>query len=51
MSFAIRPFIIGVPHRIDLLERLLDSLSACDGLVFMQGDETAKWCFGTQGNV
>lgn len=50
MSFAIHPYITGVPHRIDLLERLLDSLLARDGLVFMQGD-VAKWYLGTASNV
>jgi allantoinase len=51
MSFAIRPFILGAPHRIDLLERLLDNLLARDGLAFMHGDEIAKWSLGTASNV
>ncbi len=51
MSFAIHPYITGVPHRIDMLERLLDELLARDGLVFMQGDEIADWYLGTDSHV
>jgi allantoinase len=47
MSFAIHPYITGVPHRIDMLEQLLDDLAARDGLVFMQGDEIAEWYLDT----
>jgi peptidoglycan/xylan/chitin deacetylase (PgdA/CDA1 family) len=51
MSFAIHPYITGVPHRIDMLERLLDALLARDGLVFMQGGEIADWYLGTGSHV
>jgi allantoinase len=51
MSFAIHPYIMGVPHRIDTLERLLDELLARDGLVFMQGDEISDWYLGTGSHV
>jgi allantoinase len=51
MSFAIHPYITGVPHRIDMLERLLDALLARDGLVFMQGDDIADWYLGTGSHV
>jgi allantoinase len=51
MSFAIHPYITGVPHRIDMLERLLDALLARDGLVFMQGDEIAAWYLATGSDV
>jgi allantoinase len=43
MSFAIHPYITGVPHRIDMFERLLDDLLALDGLAFMQGEGIAEW--------
>jgi len=43
MSFAIHPYITGVPHRINMLEQLLDALMAFDGIVFMQGQEIADW--------
>ncbi len=51
MSFAIHPYITGVPHRIGMLERLLDDLMARDGLVFMQGDEIADWYRSTGAHV
>ena len=43
MSFAVHPYITGVPHRIGMLEELLDGLIARKGLVFMQGREIADW--------
>ena len=47
MSFAIHPYITGVPHRIGLLERLLDALVARDDVAFMQGGEILDWYLGT----
>jgi hypothetical protein len=47
MGFAIHPYITGVPHRIGLLERLLDALIARDDVVFMQGSEILDWYLGT----
>ncbi len=43
MSFAIHPYITGVPHRIAALEQMLDDLLARKELVFMQGCEIADW--------
>jgi allantoinase len=43
MSFAIHPYIMGVPHRIAVLEKMLDGLLARTDLVFMQGYEIADW--------
>jgi peptidoglycan/xylan/chitin deacetylase (PgdA/CDA1 family) len=51
MSFAIHPYITGAPHRIGMLERLLDDLMAREGLVFMQGDEIAEWYRATGAHV
>lgn len=51
MSFAIHPYITGVPHRIAMLEDLLDALKARDDLVFMQGDEIADWYLSTGCHV
>lgn len=42
-SFAVHPYIAGVPHRIGALERLLDVLLARGDVAFMQGDEIATW--------
>ena len=47
MGFAIHPYITGVPHRIGLLERLLDALLARDDVAFMQGSEILNWYLGT----
>lgn len=47
MSFAIHPYITGVPHRIDMLEHLLDTLLADDDVLFMQGREIAAWYLAT----
>lgn len=43
MSFAIHPYIMGVPHRIALLDDLLDRLLVNDDIVFMQGCEIMDW--------
>lgn len=51
MSFAVHPYISGVPHRIGMLEELLDGLLARKGLVFMQGREIADWYLGTGSDV
>ncbi|WP_375463547.1 polysaccharide deacetylase family protein [uncultured Methylobacterium sp.] len=47
MGFAIHPYITGVPHRIGMLERLLDALLARPGIVFMQGGDLLDWYLGT----
>jgi len=43
LSFAIHPFILGVPHRIAVLETLLAELASRPELVFMQGREIMDW--------
>lgn len=43
LSFAIHPFILGVPHRIAVLETLLAELASRPDLVFMQGREIMDW--------
>jgi allantoinase len=43
MSFAIHPYISGVPHRIGVLEGLLDALLARDDILFWQGQEIHDW--------
>lgn len=51
MSFAVHPYITGVPHRIGMVERLLDALAARPELVFMQGREIADWYLETGSDV
>ncbi|WP_296575219.1 hypothetical protein [Phreatobacter sp.] len=43
LSFAIHPFILGVPHRVAVLETLLAELASRPDLVFMQGREIMDW--------
>jgi peptidoglycan/xylan/chitin deacetylase (PgdA/CDA1 family) len=43
MGFAIHPYITGVPHRIGLLERLLDAILARRDVAVMQGVEILDW--------
>ncbi len=47
MSFAIHAYISGVPHRIGMLEDLLDTLLADETVIFMQGREIMEWYLGT----
>lgn len=47
MGFAIHPYITGVPHRIGMLERLLDALLARPEVVFRQGGDLVDWYLGT----
>ncbi|MBX9931361.1 MAG: polysaccharide deacetylase family protein [Methylobacterium sp.] len=47
MSFAIHPYITGVPHRIGMLERLLDTLVARSDVVFWQGGDLVDWYLGS----
>ncbi len=51
MSFALHPYITGVPHRIGMLETMLDRLMAMDGVTWMQGDEIAAWYRSTGCDV
>jgi peptidoglycan/xylan/chitin deacetylase (PgdA/CDA1 family) len=43
MGFAVHPFITGVPHRIGVLEAVLDDLCGRSDAVFMQGREILDW--------
>jgi hypothetical protein len=51
MSFAIHPYIMGVPHRISLLEDLLDQLMTNEDVVFMQGHALMDWYLATGSDV
>jgi allantoinase len=42
-AIGLHPHLIGVPHRFETLERLLDRLVATDGVGFVQGHELADW--------
>jgi allantoinase len=40
---GLHPHLIGVPHRFETLERLLDKLISTDGVGFVQGQEIFDW--------
>ncbi len=43
LALGLHPHLIGVPHRIGYLEKMLDLLIKRDDVVFMQGHEIADW--------
>jgi hypothetical protein len=43
LSFAIHPYITGVPHRIGQLEAFLDYTSRHPGVVFWTGEQILEW--------
>jgi peptidoglycan/xylan/chitin deacetylase (PgdA/CDA1 family) len=42
MAICLHPFMIGVPHRIDSLDRALEHISKHDGVWFATGSEIAR---------
>ena len=47
MAFAVHPYITGVPHRVSVLERLLDALIARNDVLLWQGRQIHDWYLGT----
>ena len=43
MGLAVHPYISGVPHRIGVLEAVLDAIASRPGAVFAQGREILQW--------
>jgi hypothetical protein len=43
LSFAIHPYISGVPHRIAYLEAFLEYASRHPGVVFWNGEQILEW--------
>ena len=43
MALGLHPHLIGVPHRIGYLERMLDDLLGRDDTIFMTGSQIADW--------
>jgi len=43
LALGLHPHLIGVPHRIGMLERMVDDLLARDDTVFMTGAGIADW--------
>ncbi len=43
LALGLHPHLIGVPHRIGYLEKMLDLLAAREDVVFMRGAQIADW--------
>ena len=43
MSFAVHPYISGVPHRIRYVRELLEYMLSKPGVVVMTGEEILDW--------
>lgn len=43
MCIALHPYVIGVPHRIGYLEKLLDYITSHDDVALMTGGEILDW--------
>lgn len=50
LPIGLHPHLMGVPHRIGYLERMLDDLMARDDTVFMAGGEIADWFIESEKN-
>ena len=48
LPIGLHPHLMGVPHRIGYLQRMLDDLMARDDTVFMTGSEIADWFVETE---
>ncbi len=48
IPIGLHPHLMGVPHRIGYLERMLDELMARDDTIFMAGGEIADWFIETE---
>ena len=50
LPIGLHPHLMGVPHRIGYLERMLDDLMARDDTIFMAGGEIADWFIESERN-
>jgi len=50
LSFAIHPYISGVPHRIRYLEAFLDYAAGKPGVVFWNGEQILDWYRGARAS-
>ena len=49
MALGLHPHLIGVPHRIGYLERMVDDLLARNDTIFMTGGQIADWFVEAEG--
>ena len=50
MCLALHPYMMGQPHRIGHLERLLERMLSQDGVWFATGEEIADWYLAECGD-
>lgn len=43
LAIGLHPHLIGVPHRINYLQKMVDDLKARDDTIFMTGSQIADW--------
>jgi hypothetical protein len=43
LPIGLHPHLMGVPHRIGYLERMIDDLLGRDDVIFMTGSQIADW--------
>jgi hypothetical protein len=43
LSLGLHPHLIGVPHRFESFERMLDLLMATPEVCFVNGEQLARW--------
>jgi len=43
LAIGLHPHLIGVPHRINYLQKMIDDLKARDDTIFMTGLQIADW--------
>jgi len=43
LAIGLHPHLIGVPHRINYLQKMIDDLKARDDTIFMTGFQIADW--------
>jgi len=51
MALGLHPHLIGVPHRIGYLERMVDDLLGRDDTIFMTGSQIADWFVAADGRI
>lgn len=49
LTLPMHPHLLGVAHRIDALERILDSLLERDDAIFFSGSQIVDWYLDSQG--
>jgi allantoinase len=48
MAIAVHPYLTGVPHRIKYYQRLIETISGYDDVLFWTGDQILDWYKASQ---